>query len=152
MRRSLLALPLALAPLLAPAALACGDKFLVVARGTRFQRGPDPGRKLDVLVYAPVQSPLAGRSRTAAAERALSRAGYRPVSVASSAEAAERLKGARRGLVLALAEDAPALEATIGGDALVVLDAGMGTDAVLDAVFAAARRIARGGLATSVVP
>src|SRR4051794_21186582 len=44
--------------LVSPAALACGDKFLVPIRGTRFERAPARRQPASVLVYAGTGSRL----------------------------------------------------------------------------------------------
>jgi len=131
---------------------ACGDKFLVASRGTRFQRGPEPGRGYAVVVFAPQTSPLAEHTKKEAAARALARAGYRPVAVDSAADLASRLAEARSGLVVASAGDAPSLESRVAPGRLVVVPAAAGTEALLDAVDAAMRRLVQGGVAASLKP
>ena len=133
------------------ALLACGDKFLVASRGTRFQRGPEPGRGYAVVLFAPQTSPLAERTRREATAKALARAGYRLVAVESAADLASRLAESRPSLVVASAADALALGSHVAPGSLVVAPAA-GTDALLDAVDAAVRRLAQGGVAASIKP
>jgi hypothetical protein len=138
--------------LYADGARACGDKFLVAARGTRFQRGPEPGRGYAVLVYAPQTSPLGERSRKEADSKALARAGYRPVDVESATDLSSRLAEATPGLVVASSTDAPSLGGRVAPESLVVVPPSAGTEALLDAVDAAVRRMARSGIAASARP
>ena len=61
-----------------PVLLACGDKFLVVSRGTRFER-PAVRRAARILVYA---NPVSGFAKSLALEpmeRTLRKAGPRPI-------------------------------------------------------------------------
>ena len=68
--------PLVLGALLAPRpASACGDKFLVVGRGTRFQRRATSVRTPAVLLYAPPASPLPAALDGIPVERTLRLAG-----------------------------------------------------------------------------
>ena len=152
MRRLAFLFVLAIALHAGDALLACGDKFLVAARGTRFQRGPEPGRGYEVLVYAPQTSPLGERSRKEAATKALARAGYLPLDVASAAEIPPHLADSRPGLVVVSSADASALGSRVAPERLVVVPPGAGTEALLDAVDAAVRRMARSGVASSARP
>jgi hypothetical protein len=149
--RSLASLIFLVIALHADVARACGDKFLVASRGTRFQRGPEPGREYAILVYAPQTSPLGEHSRKEAS-KALARAGYRPVAVESAADLSSRLAEGKPGLVVASPADAPALGGRVAPESLVVVPASGGTEALLDAVDAAVRRMARSGIAASAKP
>ncbi len=142
---------LAAGALLGSDAFACGDKFLVAARGTRFQRGPEPGRGYAVVVFAPQSSPLADRTRRERAEKALAQAGYLPLAVASGDELAASLKG-RKAIVVAAPGDAGALESRLAPASLVVVDGRVSTDRLLDAVDAAVRRMARVAVAAPAAP
>jgi hypothetical protein len=72
----------------APAAdlLACGDKYLVPGRGTRFQRSPGERQASTVLVYAPPGSTLASTLARLNVESAVRKAGYRPTVATTSAD------------------------------------------------------------------
>lgn len=138
----------ALGLLLAGADLgACGDKFLVVGRGTRFQRGSEAPRPYAVLIYAPKTSPLAERQQRASVEKALLRAGYRPATVESPAELAEKLKSGPAGVVVANAGDAKAVEWRLGGGPgpVVLLGPSTSANSLLDAVDNAILLVTRAG-------
>jgi len=97
--------------------LACGDKFLMLSRGTRFDRAPSARQSAEVLVYAAPASRMTAALDRLSVEAALKRAGYKPVSV-DSAEVFER--ALRRGgwdLVVVDLADAPAVTARAGGEA-----------------------------------
>lgn len=133
-----------LASLLAgPDLVACGDKFLVVGRGTRFQRGPEAPRPYSVLVYAPQSSPLAQGRQRSSVEKALRRAGYRPATAGSAAELAETMKGRAPDVVVAADGDARDIRTQVGAEtaAVVFLKSSMSTDSLLDAVDAAVSRL-----------
>jgi len=58
--------------------LACGDKFLVVSRGTRFQRASAARRGASILVYASPNSTLPKALAKAEPDTTLIKAGYQP--------------------------------------------------------------------------
>jgi hypothetical protein len=60
------------------AVLACGDKFLVPSRGTRFERARPDRQDATVLLYANPGSELARRLMTLAVVDTLRKEGYRP--------------------------------------------------------------------------
>jgi hypothetical protein len=76
------------------APLACGEKFLLPLRGSRFQTPPDRARAA-VLVYANPSSPLPGVLTRLSVDDRLRRVGYRATIVTSAEafEAAMRLGG-----------------------------------------------------------
>jgi hypothetical protein len=95
--------------------LACGDKFLMLSRGTRFDRAPSARQAAEVLVYAAPASRMTAALNRLSVAAALKRAGYRPLSV-DGAEAFEQ--ALRRGgwdLVVVDLADAPAVAARAGG-------------------------------------
>lgn len=103
-------LAVVLAGLLAGTDLAaCGDKFLVVGRGTRFQRGPATARTYSVLLYAPPASVLSDPAHRLSFEKTLTRAGFVPVTAASPSELAENMKGGSSGVVITDIGDAPSV-------------------------------------------
>lgn len=59
---------------------ACGDKFLVGGRGTRYQR-PKSARAASVLIYADPASPVAASLKKAQVERLLKLDGHRATRV-----------------------------------------------------------------------
>ena len=64
---------------------ACGDKFVGFARGTRFQLAPG-GHQETILIYSNPASDVPTALARVSAEATLRRAGYRPKTVATSAE------------------------------------------------------------------
>ena len=73
--------------------LACGDKFLVAGRGTRYQR-PKTARAASVLIYADPASAVAASLKKAKVESLLKLEGHRATKVQSleelSADGVER--------------------------------------------------------------
>ena len=88
---------------------ACGDKFLVASRGTRFQRAGLVRRPASVLVYAAPSSRMAGTVTQLSIADALTKVGYRPTVVTDGAEMARQLREGRWDLVLVDLADAAAL-------------------------------------------
>lgn len=92
---------------LLPAGLeACGDKFLAVSRGTRFQRSGLVRRPAAILVIAPPGGRLAASVQALDLIPALTKVGYTPVVVTGTAEAASALQQRRWDLVLREIDDA----------------------------------------------
>ena len=58
--------------------IACGDKFLVVSRGTRFQRASAARQGANILVYASPNSTLPKALAKAEPDTTLVKAGYQP--------------------------------------------------------------------------
>jgi len=88
---------------------ACGDKFLVASRGTRFQRAGLVRRPASVLVYAAPGGRLAASITQLGVAEALTKVGYRPTVVGDAGEMARHLREGRWDLVLLDLDDAPAL-------------------------------------------
>ena len=63
--------------------LACGDKFLVVSRGTRFERAPSARQHVGILLYANPASAVTKAIASLSVEATLRKAGYRPLLVSS---------------------------------------------------------------------
>ncbi len=80
--------------------LACGDKFLVVGRGTRFRRASIPRSPAAILVYANPASNLPVALANVPVEATLSKAGYRPTTVSSAEEFDRALRRGGWDLVL----------------------------------------------------
>lgn len=93
---------------------ACGDKFLVASRGTRFQRAGLVRRPASVLVYAAPGGRLAASVTQLGVAEALTKVGYRPTVVTDAAEMARQLREGRWDLVLVDLADAAALAAAGG--------------------------------------
>src|SRR5262249_32657716 len=66
--------------------LACGDKFLVSSRGTRYQLGPPLYKPAAILIYTNPASDFAKALVGVPVEATLRGVGYRPTTVATSAE------------------------------------------------------------------
>jgi hypothetical protein len=66
--------------------LACGEKFLMRSRGTRFQRAAPARSAAAILVYANPASNLPKALANVPVDATLRRAGYRPSTVTSAAE------------------------------------------------------------------
>jgi hypothetical protein len=92
---------------------ACGDKFLIVGRGTRFQHGPAAPRQVSVVIYAPSASSLGDRPRVLSVEKALTRGGYSCATAASSEDLSGILRSRIPGIVLADIAEARAVERRI---------------------------------------
>jgi hypothetical protein len=96
---------------------ACGDKFLVPTRGTRFQRPPEPAA---ILVYANSAAVPASVSN-AALDSMLRKAGYRPTSVSNVADFDKALVQGKWDLVLVDLADGPSVSSRLHGDSAPVL-------------------------------
>jgi hypothetical protein len=88
--------------------LACGDKFVGAGRGTRFQQAPG-GHQETILIYANPASDVPTALARVSAEATLRRAGYRPTTVATSAEFEKELSQGGWDLVMAGLADAQAV-------------------------------------------
>lgn len=107
---SMLLAATALATSIAPA-LACGDKFIRVGRGGRFQRGYVAVHPSAIVVFVNPASADAATIRKLPAT--LKSAGHRAIMVSTTAAFASALQGQRYDLVMAEAADLPALSAAI---------------------------------------
>ena len=87
---------------------ACGDKFVSAARGTRFQQAP-PGRQEAILIYTNPASDVPAALARVAVDVTLRGAGYRPTTVATSAEFERELSKGGWDLVLVGLADAQAV-------------------------------------------
>ena len=94
--------------------LACGDKFLVVGRGTRYQR-PKGARAASVLFYASPASGLAAALKAMPVESALRREGHRGTSVETLEELSTALAGGHFDVIFADAADVSGVERILGG-------------------------------------
>jgi len=86
--------------------LACGDKFLVVSRGTRFERAPVARQNVGVLLYANPSSSLSDAIQNLSVDATLRKAGYRPLSVVTADEFERALQTGGWDLILLDLSDA----------------------------------------------
>jgi hypothetical protein len=96
--------------------LACGDKFLVAGRGTRYQR-PKNARAASIVIYA---NPLSGSPRM---QSLLQRQGHHAVTVTTFDQLTAVLSGGRFDVVLAARDVAGKIQQLFAGapDAAVVV-------------------------------
>ena len=90
---------------------ACGDKFVRVGRGGRFQRGYVAVHPSAILVFVNAGSPGAASMRRLPAT--LRAAGHTPLAVTSASDFEEALKARRYDIVMAEAADLPRLSAAL---------------------------------------
>lgn len=102
--------------------LACGDKFLVAGRGTRYQR-PKNARAASVLIYANPSSGLPAALGSVPVESVLKRQGHRSTTVETFEQLSAILAGGRFDVILAASSVVAAVEQVLGGgpDAPVVV-------------------------------
>lgn len=93
---------------------ACGDKFLVAGRGTRYQR-PKNARAASVLIYASPSSGLPEAIRNVPVESVLKREGHRSTTVETLEQLSAILAGGRFDVVLAASNVVAAVEELLGG-------------------------------------
>jgi DNA-binding NtrC family response regulator len=99
---------------------ACGDKFLVPTRGTRFQRPPDMREPAAILVFA--NSAIVPASvANAAIDAMLRKAGYRPTSVNNVSDFDKALDRGKWDLVLVDLADGPSVSSRLQGVSAPVL-------------------------------
>jgi len=94
--------------------LACGDKFLVVGRGTRYQR-PKNARAASILIYANPSAGLPAALKSLPVESVLKHEGHRSTTVETPEQLSAILAGGRFDVVLASSSDVPAVEKLLGG-------------------------------------
>lgn len=102
--------------------LACGDKFLVTGRGTRFQR-PKNARAASVLIYANPSSGLPAALKNVAVDSVLKHEGHRSTTVETFDQLSAILAGGRFDVVVAASSVAPDVERLLGAapDRAVIL-------------------------------
>jgi hypothetical protein len=102
--------------------LACGDKFLIVSRGTRFQRASAVRPPANILVYTNPTSTLPKALEKAAVDETLRKAGYRPTSVSQASELDAAIKKGGWDVIVTDLADSPAVRGRVQGkDAPMVL-------------------------------
>jgi hypothetical protein len=121
-RVGLVALVAAVGLLMGADLLACGEKFLVSGRGTRYQR-PKNFRAASILIYGNPSTGLEAALRKLPVESVLKREGHRSTTVATPEELSAILASGRFDVVLAASGDAPSVERLLAGrpDAPVLL-------------------------------
>ena len=88
-----------------PASLdACGDKYLSLGRGTRFERSPVARQTSAILIYSNPASELSKTIAKLSVEASLLKAGYKPTTV-TSANLTDTLRGQSWDLILVDTED-----------------------------------------------
>jgi len=97
---------------------ACGDKFLLVGRGVRFNHAYAAVHPASILIVLPPKSVKSAAVRDARLLTALKMAGHRVDVVEQPANLTEALGRSRHDIVLAERADAPAVRAAegAGGD------------------------------------
>jgi len=98
----------------APDLLACGDKFLVGGRGTRYQR-PKNARAASVLLYANPASGLPTALGKMPVESVLKQQGHRLTTAESLEQLSALLTGGRFDVILAASSVVDAIEGLLGG-------------------------------------
>ncbi len=96
--------------------LACGDKFLVAGRGTRYQR-PKTARAANVLIYDNTASGLPAALEKVPVDNLLKREGHSTTRVATLDQLAALVAGGRFDVVLVASTVATAVQKLIGGAA-----------------------------------
>jgi hypothetical protein len=125
--------------------LACGDKFLVLSRGTRFERAPVARQNVGILLFANPSSRLPDAIQRMSVEATLRKAGYRPLSVVTADEFERALQAGGWDLILLDLADAPAAASRVAGPGapeIVPVAVGVSNDALSRARKQYARVIA----------
>ena len=121
LRRTFGALILVLAVGLPGDLLACGDKFLVAGRGTRYQR-PKTARAASVLIYADPASAVAASLKKAKVESLLRLEGHRATKVQSLEELSAIVSSGRYDVILTANGDSANVQKLVASpDAATVL-------------------------------
>src|SRR5262245_11817385 len=128
MRRTFGVLILVLAYVVPADLAACGDKFLVGGRGTRYQR-PKNARAASVLIYAAPASPVATTLKKAKVESLLKLEGHRATKVQTLQELSTVVSSGHYDVILTansdsasvqkLVQPSPAAAIVLGVDDLV---------------------------------
>jgi|KBSSwiStaDraftv2_1062776.scaffolds.fasta_scaffold1335523_1 CheY-like chemotaxis protein len=101
--------------------LACGDKFLVISRGTRFQRAAAARQPANILVYANPASTLPKALEKVMVDATLRKAGYKPTSVSDANALEQALRQGGWDLVLADLADSSAVRGRLQGNSAPML-------------------------------
>ena len=95
-------------------AQACGDKFLVVGRGVKYQRAHAAVHPASILIYMNPASRLPAAAREIKLESNLKQAGHKVQTIEDPTRLDDALKSAQYDLVLADVADSPSLEKHVG--------------------------------------
>jgi len=101
--------------------LACGDKFLVSSRGSRYQRAAVARQPASILVYANPDSELPKALAGISVDATLTKAGYRPTTVATADELEKALARGGWDLVVVGMDDAQGVSKRLRGDRVAAL-------------------------------
>jgi hypothetical protein len=117
MRKTLLALGvLVIYGITSGELLACGDKFLVASRGTRYQRAGQARETASILIYLPPSSALP-KAFARVSEEVTRKAGYRLVNVSNTNELDQALKQGGWDLLLTDLADSQTVRGRVTGTA-----------------------------------
>ncbi len=100
---------------------ACGNKFLVTSRGTRFGKVAVARQEAAILVFANPASSMSQAMADVSVEEVLLEAGYQPTIVTDSAEFELALSQGNWDLVLADLNDSAAVRVRMGEEAPMVV-------------------------------
>ena len=89
--------------------LACGDKFLIASRGTRYQLAPAVRKPAAILIYASPASEVSKALAGVPVDATLRSVGYRPTTVSTPAEFEKALSHGGWDLILVGLADAEAV-------------------------------------------
>ena len=94
---------------------ACGDKFLIGSRGTRFQHAPSATAGASILVFANPTSNLPKALANVPVDATLRKAGYKPTTVTTANDFDAALSRGGWDLVLVDVADGPAVSVRVAG-------------------------------------
>jgi len=101
--------------------LACGDKFLVSSRGTRYQKAPIKREPHAILIWANPASELPKGLAGVAVDETLRKVGYEPTTVATEAEFNSALNHGGWDLVIVGVADAQAVSRRLQNNSTILL-------------------------------
>jgi hypothetical protein len=117
--------------------LACGDKFLVASRGTRYQR-PKNARTASIVIYAEPGSSNPVVVGSARMESMLRRSGHRAMTVTTIDQLSSILKGGGFDVIVAASDTANAIRQVVkdasGAAVVLAIDAAPTAASLLKAV------------------
>ena len=94
--------------------IACGDKFLVASRGTRYQRAGQASQAATILIYLNATSTLP-KAFDKVSDETVRKAGYRLITVANTSELEQALRQGGWDLVLTDLADSATVRGRIQG-------------------------------------
>lgn len=101
--------------------LACGDKFLVASRGTRYQKAPAKRDPHSILIWSNPASEMPKALAGVPVDDTLRKVGYKPTTVASPSDFDSALSRGGWDLVILGAGDAPAVSKRLPKDSPALL-------------------------------